>query len=228
LHFLASRAQPDYILSFLYEDRGWLMEAVQSEDVADKGAADVLLTSCAGIRKTAAVCPKASLARTAAEQSRDSSWCAHARMPQSRVQLLSRMSHFSSKLNRQTPEVETTLTPRKQRTANCSNRQKIQFCKSENPSATFAKSFPEPFSRRLAHSLFLKGNPPISNRELLVLEISQRAENKHRPTVLIENFEPNDSRSFRAFVAAAFRRAAFACESPIQAGESAKPEGRSE
>jgi hypothetical protein len=203
------------------------MEAVQSEDVADKGAKRVLLTSYAGIRKTVVVWPKSSLARTAAEHSRDNSGCAHARMPQSAVQLLSRTSHFSSKLNRQTPEVETTLTPRKQRSANCSNRQKIQFCNSQNLRSTSANACPEPLSPRLAHSLFLKRNPPISNRELLVLEIPQPAENKRRPTVLIENFEPNDSRSFRAFVAAAFRRAAFACEFPIQAGESAKLEGRS-
>jgi hypothetical protein len=39
--------------------------------------------------------------------------------------------------------------------------------------------------------VFLQRNGPISNRELLVLEILQPAENKHRPTVLIENFEPN-------------------------------------
>jgi hypothetical protein len=167
------------------------MEAVQSEDVAVKGAERVLLTSHAGIRNRAVVSPKASLARTASEQSRDNPWCADARMPQSRVQLLSRTSHFSSKLNRQTPEVETALTPRKQRSANCSNRQKMHFCKSENPSAAFAKSCPEPFSRRLARSAFPVPNQAISNRELLVLEILQRAENNHRPAVLIENFEPN-------------------------------------
>jgi hypothetical protein len=203
------------------------MEAVQSEDVADKGAKRVLLTSCAGIRNSAVVWPKARRAWTAPEQSRDTSWCAYARLPQSRAQILSKTIHFPSKLNRQTPEVETTLTPRKQRSANCSNRQKIQFCKSQNLRSTSANPCSEQLSRRLAHSVFLKRNPPISNRELLVLEILQHAENKRRPTVLIENFEPNDSRSFRAFVAAAFRRAAFACEFPIQAGESAKREGRS-
>jgi hypothetical protein len=190
------------------------MEAVQSEDVVDKGAAGVLLSSRGSIRNSAVVWPKASTAKIANRQSRD-------------IQLLSRTSHFSSQLNRQTPEVETTLTSRKQRSANCSNRQKIQFCKSQNLLSTSANPCSEQLSRRLAHSLFLRRNPPISNRELLVLEIPQPAENKHRLTVLIENFEPNDSRSFRAFVAAAFRRAAFACESPIQAGESAKLEGRS-
>jgi hypothetical protein len=38
----------------------------------------------------------------------------------------------------------------------------------------------------------------VSNRELLELEIPQRAENKHRHTVLIENFEPNHCFNFRA------------------------------
>jgi hypothetical protein len=38
----------------------------------------------------------------------------------------------------------------------------------------------------------------ISNRELFGLEILQRAENKHRRTVLIENFEPNHCFNFRA------------------------------
>jgi hypothetical protein len=166
------------------------MEAVQSEDVADKGAVGVLLTSCAEIN-SAVVWPKATRARTAPEQSRDTSWCAYARLPQSRAQILSRTSHFSSKLNRQTPEVKTTISSRKQRTANCSNRQKIQFCKSQNLRATPPNACSEPLSRGLAHRVFLKRNPPISNRELLVLENPQRAENKHRPTVLIENFEPN-------------------------------------
>ncbi len=203
------------------------MEAVQSKDVADKGAEGVFLTSCAEIRNRAFVSLEASLSKTAAEQSRDRSSPANARTTRSQSLLPNEMSHFCSKLNRQTPEVETTLTSRKQRTANSSNRQKITFCKSENPSSAFAKSCPEPFSRRLVRIVFLVPNRPISNRELLVLEIPQSAENKHRPTVLIENFEPNDSRGFRAFVAAAFRRAAFACQSSIQAGESANREGRS-
>ncbi len=50
---------------------------------------------------------------------------------------------------------------------------------------------------------------PLSNRELLGLEILQLAENKHPRPVLIANFEPNDFFDFRAFVAAAFRRAGF-------------------
>jgi hypothetical protein len=167
------------------------MEAVRIEMVADKGREGAFLTGCAGIRNRAAVSPKASPARTASEQSRDSSSSANARTTQSQSPLPSKTSHFCSKLNRQTPEVETTLTPRKRRTANCSNRQKIQFCKSQNLRSTSANPGSEQLSRRLAHSVFLKRNPPISNRELLVLEILQRAENKHRPTVLIENFEPN-------------------------------------
>jgi len=221
------------------------MEAVRSEDVADKGREGAFLIACAGIRNRAVVSSKASLARTATGQSRDISRCANARMPQSRVQLLSKTSRFCSMLNRQIPGVETTLSSRKQRTANCSNRQKITFCKSEIPNSVFVTPSPELLSRSLAHHMFLAllgsefaplptplttGHSPlvtvISNRELLVLETPQRADNKHRPTVLIENFGPNESRGFRAFVAAAFRRAAFACESSIQAGESAKPEGR--
>jgi hypothetical protein len=44
----------------------------------------------------------------------------------------------------------------------------------------------------------------ISNRELLVLETPQVAENKHRRPVLIENFEPNSAPSFRPLATAAF------------------------
>ncbi len=170
------------------------MEAVQIEDVADKGAEGVLLTGCAGMRNCALVSPKASLSKTAPEQSRDS-WCAYGRIPQSRVRLLSKPSHFCSKLNRQIPELEITLTSGKQRAANCSNRQKNQFRKSENPSSVFATLSPQLLSRSLAQRVLATSHSPlatvISNRELLVLEIPQLAENKHRPTVLIENFEPN-------------------------------------
>ena len=185
------------------------MEAVQSKDVADKGAEGVFLTSCAEIRNRAFVSLEASLSKTAAEQSRDRSSPANARTTRSQSLLPNEMSHFCSKLNRQTPEVETTLSPRKQRTANCSNRQKIKFCESRNSSVVLAQ------------------NPPVSNRELSELEIPQRAENKHRPTVLIENFEPNHYSNFRAFVAAAFlprgmrgRRAQFPRQSSEQAGQS--------
>jgi hypothetical protein len=62
--------------------------------------------------------------------------------------------------------------------------------------------------RPLATSHFALTDSPkisgISNRELLVLEIPQIIENKHRPPVLIENFEPNSALGFRAFVSAAF------------------------
>jgi hypothetical protein len=167
------------------------MDAVRTKKVADRGVQHTFLIVCPGIRNSAVVWPKANRAWTAAEHSRDNSRCSHARIPQSRVQLLSRTSHFSSKLNRQTIELETTLTPRKQRSTNCSNRQKIQFCISQNSRSTSVNPCPEQLSQRLAHSLFLERNPPISNRELLVLEIVQRTKNKHRRTVLIENFEPN-------------------------------------
>jgi hypothetical protein len=167
------------------------MEAVQSKKVADKGRNGAFLTGCAGITNNAVACPTASLARTAAERSRDNSSSTYAGMPQSRVHSLSKTIRFCGKLNRQIPEVETTLTSRKQRTAHCSNRQKIAFCKSENPSGASANPCPEPLSRRLARSVFLNRSQPISNREPLVLEIPQRADSKHRRTVLIENFKPN-------------------------------------
>jgi hypothetical protein len=192
----------DYILSLLYKDRGWLMEAVRIEKVAAGCAEGAFLTGCAGIRNRAVVSPKEGLVEAGAEQSRDKSWSARARMPQSQVQPSSESSHFCSKLNRQTPEVEITLNPRKQRTANCSNRQKIKFCEVRNS------------------SLILAQNSPISNRELLELEIPQRAENKHRGPVLIENFEPNHCSNFRAYVAAAFRPAQFPRQSSEQAGQS--------
>jgi hypothetical protein len=192
----------DYILSLLYKDRGWLMEAVRIEKVAARCAEGAFLTGCAGIRNRAVPSSKEGLLRAGAEQSRDKSWSAPARMPQSQVQPSSEPSHFCSKLSRQTPEVETTLNPRKQRTANCSNRQKIEFCEARNS------------------SLILAHNSPISNRELLVLEIPQRAENKHRGPVLIENFEPNPCSNFRAYVAAAFRPAQFPRQYSEQAGPS--------
>jgi hypothetical protein len=179
------------------------MEAVQSEGVAVEGAEGVLLTSLAGIRIRAVVSPKASLSKTAPEQSPEISWSAYAGTPQSRVHLLSKISDLPRRLNRQIAQLETTLTSRKQRSANCSNRQKIQFRKSQNPSAVFAKPWPAPFSRlATSHLLALTKEGPlacpdegratvVSNRELLVLETPQPAENKHRRTVLIENFEPN-------------------------------------
>jgi hypothetical protein len=179
-------------------------------------------------------------------QSRDRSSSANARTPQSQPQLLRGTSHFRSKLNRQTPELEIALSLRKQRSANGSNRPKIEFCKSRNPSASLAKSRPIPNCGPRANwrpSICTDGvcrslgecqlplatsHSPlvtrISNRELLELEIPQPAENKHRRAVLIENFEPNDCRSFGAFVAAAFRRA-FGFHPLIRAGESALARG---
>jgi hypothetical protein len=62
-----------------------------------------------------------------------------------------------------------------------------------------------------------------SNRELLVLEILQLAENKHPRFVLIANFEPNDFFDFQAFVAAALRRAGFRLSLGAR-----QPAGRSE
>jgi hypothetical protein len=192
----------DYILSLLYKDRGWLMEAVRIEKVAGRCAEGAFLTGCAGIRNRAVVSSKEGLVDAGAEQSRDKSWSAHARMPQSLVHPSSESSHFCSKLNRQTPEVEITLNPRKQRTANCSNRQKIIFCEARNS------------------SLILAQTSPISNRELLELEIPQHAEKKPRGPVLIENFEPNPCSNFRAYVAAVFRPAQFPRLPSEQAGQS--------
>jgi hypothetical protein len=90
------------------------MEAVRIEKVAARCAASAFLTGCAGIRNRAVVSPQEGLVEVGAEQSRDKSW-SRARMPQSQVQPSS--GHFCGKLNRQTPEVETTLSPRKQRIA---------------------------------------------------------------------------------------------------------------
>jgi hypothetical protein len=225
------------------------MGAVRSEKVTEKGSQGPFLIASTGNRNGAAAA-KASLAKAATEQSRDRSSFVSARTQQLQAQLLNKPSHFFSKLNRQTPELETTLTSRKQRTANCSNRQKMQFCKPRNSRSTSANLCPEQLSQGLAQNVFLarlglEFSPApaqarsrtrlatshsqlvtvISNRELLVLEILQPAENKHRPRVLIENSEPNRRLAFRAFVAAAFRRAAFACQLPIQAGESLRARG---
>jgi hypothetical protein len=208
------------------------MGAVQSEKVAEKGSQGAFLIDPAGIRKRSAASHKAGVDKAAIGQSRDRSSSVDARTPQSQVQLLSGASHFRSKLNRQTPELEITLSFRKQRSANCSNRQKIQICKSGNPSSTFATPSRQMLSRGLAQCVFLERNRPISNRELLGLEIPQLAENKHRRAVLIENFEPNPFSGYQPYVPSAFlpretkgKRAAFACQLPRQAGESAPARG---
>jgi hypothetical protein len=110
------------------------------------------------------------------KQSLEGSWSAIPPTPQSRFQNLSAASRFLFELNRQTSELETALSLRKQTTANYSNRQKNSFL------AT-------------GHSLLAT---LISNRELLGLEILQITENKGQRPALIANFEPNDSLAFLA------------------------------
>jgi hypothetical protein len=141
------------------------------------------------------------------EQSRQGRSSPGPSAPQSPSQTPSAANRFLFKLNRQIPELETALTLRKQRTADCSNRQKIKFCKPRNSSADLATA------------------RPISNRELLGLEILQLAENKHRRPVLIANFEPYHRASFRAFVTGDFRRAAFIRQFPGQVRESGRRKG---
>ncbi len=155
----------DYILSLLYKDRGWLMEAVRIEKVAAGSAEVAFLTGCAGISNRAADSPKQNLVKTGAEQSRDKSWSADIRMLQPQLRAIE-SGHFCSKLN----------------------RQRIKFRKARNSSLVLAQN--SPISNRVRHSPLTTG---ISNRELLELEIPQPAENKHRPTLLIANFEPSYS-----------------------------------
>jgi len=52
-------------------------------------------------------------------------YSANLKTPRVRMHTSTKTSRFCGKLNRQTQEVETTLSYRKQRAANCSNRQKI-------------------------------------------------------------------------------------------------------
>jgi len=59
------------------------------------------------------------------QQPSERSYCAYRQTPCVRTQTSVKTSRFYGKLNRQTQEVETALSCRKQRTANCSNRQKI-------------------------------------------------------------------------------------------------------
>jgi hypothetical protein len=117
------------------------MKAVRSEVVAEKSAESVLLTSCAGVRNSSVAWPKASLARTAAKESDDNSCSSFAITQSPHPQLPLDTSHFCSKLNRQTPEFKITVSPRKQRTAHRSNRQKIQICKPQNFEPTRFFSF---------------------------------------------------------------------------------------
>jgi hypothetical protein len=119
------------------------------------------------------------------EQSRRRSWSDAVRTSHSRLRTLDEASQIPINLNRQIRELEALLSLRKRSTANCSNRQKGSFLATSR----------SPLTTR------------ISNRELLGLEISQLVENKHPQPVLIANFEPNHFPAFRAYVAAAFKRA---------------------
>jgi hypothetical protein len=103
------------------------------------------------------------------EQSRQGYSSAAPGLLASRLQLPTGANRSCRKLNRQIQELGTALNLRKQRTADCLNRQKSSFLSTRH-------------SPRITR---------ISNRERSGLEILQLAENKHRRTVLIANFEPN-------------------------------------
>jgi hypothetical protein len=96
----------------------------------------------------------------------------------SRMQLLTEANRSCRNLNRQIQELETALSLRKQRTADCLNR----------PKSSFLSTRHSPLITR------------ISNRELWGLEILQLAENKHPRIALIANFEPNRFFNFRSDV----------------------------
>jgi hypothetical protein len=128
------------------------------------------------------------------EQSRRGSWCDTASTSHSCLRTPDEASQIPIRLNRQIPELETSLSLRKQTTTECSNRQKIQFCSTQN------------LSRKLlvwssTRSSSGRPLPSISNCELLRLEILQLAGNKHRRSVLIANFEPNDFLNFKVCLA---------------------------
>jgi|GEM_PF-5783730 len=156
-------------------------------------------------------------------QPRKISWSITQSAPRSKAPRRSETSPYFRKLNRQIPELEPPLTLRKQRTANRSNRQKIQFCKNEISTQKLhaspkTNSLTEESDRHISNrelttprasafraSIATRGICfALSNRELLGLEILQLAENKHRRPLLIANFEPSHRTGFRAFVAAAF------------------------
>ena len=59
------------------------------------------------------------------QQPSERSYSANSKTPCVHMQTSVKTSRFCGKLNRQTQEVESPLSYRKQRTANCSNRQKI-------------------------------------------------------------------------------------------------------
>ena|ERR1700733_4149576 len=119
------------------------------------------------------------------EQSREISRSITQNNPGSKARRRGETSPYFRKLNRQIPELKHPLSLGKQTTSNCSNRQKIQFCKNEiSTQKIHASSRTSPMAE--------ENDPRISNRELLGLEISQLVENKHPRPVLIANFEPND------------------------------------
>jgi hypothetical protein len=103
--------------------------------------------------------------------------------PRSKTYWGSETSPYFRKLNRQIAELTSPVTLRKQTTANCSNRQKIQFRKNEVSTQKLRAS-------SSIRSLTEVGDPRISNRERLELEIPQLIENKRPRPVLIANFEP--------------------------------------
>ena len=59
------------------------------------------------------------------QQPSERAYSANLKTPRMQTKTSAKTGHFYGKLNRQTQEVETALSYRKQRTANCSNRQKI-------------------------------------------------------------------------------------------------------
>ena len=60
------------------------------------------------------------------QQPSERAYSANLKTPRVQMKTSVKTSRFCGKLNRQTQEVETALSYRKQRTANCSNRQKIK------------------------------------------------------------------------------------------------------
>jgi hypothetical protein len=119
------------------------------------------------------------------------SWSITQSHPRSKAHRWSETSPYFRKLKRQILELESPVTLRRQTTANCSNRQKIQFCKNEISTQSVRASSG-------TSSLIEKSDPHISDRELLGLEILQLTENKHRRPLLIANFEPNHFPAFQA------------------------------
>jgi hypothetical protein len=119
------------------------------------------------------------------------SWSITQSYPRSKAHRWSETSPYFRKLNPQIPGLESPVTLRRQTTANSSNRQKKQFFKNEISTQNLRAS-----SR--TSSLIEESDPPISDGELLGLEILQLTENKHRRPLLIANFEPNHFPVFQA------------------------------